>query len=199
MKEWYKSKTIWGALGVVAATIGGQVGGTVGSPEEAELANQIATVGQILGAIITIWGRKNATQPIGKPPTNALILAIGLCLGFLSHESAAQTDLPKGKIRYIWTTAAPNAETKSPIVGYQLFRSTQTVPTSIAGHIRELTVDVPLDANGCISETAYIVARAQDGFSSPNSNEVSVKACPPSKVELRWEVTVQLSPTAPAR
>ncbi|MEM9329971.1 MAG: hypothetical protein AAGA53_01520 [Pseudomonadota bacterium] len=63
-KVWYRSKTIWGSLVTVLATVFGGLGYAVTPEGQAELVDAIVDLIGTLGAIIAIYGRLNATKVI---------------------------------------------------------------------------------------------------------------------------------------
>lgn len=66
MKEWYRSKTIWGAIAVLAASLLRLAGVEFGAAEEAALADAMSTLAGVAGGLLAIYGRVAATQPIAR-------------------------------------------------------------------------------------------------------------------------------------
>ncbi len=70
MKNWYQSKTIWGALIAVAASALQLAGLEIGAAEQAELADIAVTLTGAVGGLLALYGRLVATGPIGgKAPS----------------------------------------------------------------------------------------------------------------------------------
>ncbi len=65
VKQWYQSKTVWGAVIAMAAPLLKQVGVEMGLAEQADLADALATLAGALGGVLAIYGRVNATRSIG--------------------------------------------------------------------------------------------------------------------------------------
>ena len=63
-KKWYLSKTIWGALIAVAASIFGGLGYSIDPASQNELGDSIIQLIGALGAIAAIYGRLSATEVI---------------------------------------------------------------------------------------------------------------------------------------
>jgi len=88
-KTLLKSKTFWGGVVALLATLGGFFGLQISGAEQDALVNGLVGVGGLVGFGLTIWGRLTATQPIkgtsaAKPTTAAmLLLCFGLVLGGL--------------------------------------------------------------------------------------------------------------------
>ncbi len=65
VKQWYQSKTVWGAMIAMAAPLLKHVGVEMGLAEQADLADALATLAGALGGVLAIYGRVKATRPIG--------------------------------------------------------------------------------------------------------------------------------------
>ncbi|MEM9277747.1 MAG: hypothetical protein AAGA76_04175 [Pseudomonadota bacterium] len=63
-KAWYLSKTIWGALIAVAASIFGGLGLSIDPESQGQLADSIIQLVGAVGAIIAVYGRLSATEVI---------------------------------------------------------------------------------------------------------------------------------------
>lgn len=63
-KNWYESKTIWGALIAVAASLGGAVGINIDPESQVGLAEIMVQFTGAFGALLAIYGRLNATDVI---------------------------------------------------------------------------------------------------------------------------------------
>lgn len=64
-KPWYLSKTIWGALVSVAATLGGMFGVPVDVGGQAALTDSILQTVSAVAGIVAILGRVSADSRIG--------------------------------------------------------------------------------------------------------------------------------------
>lgn len=64
-KQWYQSKTVWGAVIAMAAPLLKHVGVEMGLAEQADLADALATLASALGGVLAIYGRVKATRSIG--------------------------------------------------------------------------------------------------------------------------------------
>jgi phytoene dehydrogenase-like protein len=64
-KPWYLSKTIWGALVSVAATLAGMLGLPVDAGGQAALTDALLQVISAVAGIVAILGRVSATSRIG--------------------------------------------------------------------------------------------------------------------------------------
>lgn len=70
MKNWYQSKTIWGALIAVAASALQLAGLEIGAADQAELADIAVTLTGAAGGLLALYGRLVATSSIGgKAPS----------------------------------------------------------------------------------------------------------------------------------
>ncbi|MDP9838175.1 hypothetical protein J2T09_002942 [Neorhizobium huautlense] len=65
MKAWYQSKTVWGALIAVAASLLQIMGAEVDVGTQAELADLAVTTVGAVGGLIAIYGRISARSEIG--------------------------------------------------------------------------------------------------------------------------------------
>lgn len=64
VKPWYSSRTIWGALVAVAASVGGMLGVPVDLADQAELTDLILQAVSLGGAALALYGRMAATSRI---------------------------------------------------------------------------------------------------------------------------------------
>ena len=65
-KKWWQSKSVWGGIVVVAATVAGAFGYTVDGTTQAEITDLILAGVTAAGALAAIVGRVKATKTIGK-------------------------------------------------------------------------------------------------------------------------------------
>lgn len=63
-KTWYKSRTIWGALIAVIASISSGFGLSIDEESQKQMSEAIIQLIGALGAIVAIYGRLNATEVI---------------------------------------------------------------------------------------------------------------------------------------
>lgn len=63
-KYWYESKTIWGALLAVGASIMGALGITIDAVAQTDLADALIQLIGAVGAMVAIYGRLSATDII---------------------------------------------------------------------------------------------------------------------------------------
>lgn len=70
-KDWWKSKTLWGALVVAVSFILQLLGKTISPDQQSILTDQLTTiataVGEVVGIIIVVVGRFMAKTAITKP------------------------------------------------------------------------------------------------------------------------------------
>jgi len=65
MKAWYRSKTIWGALIAVGASLLRVAGIELGTEVQADLADIAVTLAGAAGGLLAIYGRISAEMGIG--------------------------------------------------------------------------------------------------------------------------------------
>ena len=63
-KEWYFSKTIWGALLAVGASVASSAGIAIDTSTQGELADIMVNITGAAGALVAIYGRLSATDMI---------------------------------------------------------------------------------------------------------------------------------------
>jgi len=61
-KPWYFSRTVWGALIAIAASIGSAFGIMLGEVEQATLTDAILQIVGAVGAVVALYGRLSARQ-----------------------------------------------------------------------------------------------------------------------------------------
>jgi hypothetical protein len=64
MKAWYQSKTVWGALIAVAASLLQAGGIDLGNEVQSELADLAVTLAGAAGGLVAIYGRISASTGI---------------------------------------------------------------------------------------------------------------------------------------
>lgn len=64
-KPWYASRTIWGALIAVAASLGASFGLTLSEQDQSSLADAALQITGAIGALIALYGRVRASHRIG--------------------------------------------------------------------------------------------------------------------------------------
>lgn len=101
MKQWWQSKTIWGAVVVILGLIAQGFGHQISDEDQASLVNLLAQIGESAGALFAIYGRTKATAKIGAPtappplPPSTSLLILALC--FLGVPLVACTQTPSLK------------------------------------------------------------------------------------------------------
>lgn len=65
-KQWYMSKTIWGALLALGASLAQLAGVHVGVPDQAAIADGAVAIAGAVGSLVAVFGRVAANSPI-KP------------------------------------------------------------------------------------------------------------------------------------
>ncbi|MBL4599710.1 MAG: hypothetical protein JKX93_12145 [Rhizobiaceae bacterium] len=63
-KAWYDSKTIWGALLAVAASIAGSLGLSIDGGAQQDLAEALVQLTGAAGALLAVYGRFTAVDLI---------------------------------------------------------------------------------------------------------------------------------------
>lgn len=66
VKHWLASKTVWGGIIVVAATIAGFLGFTVDEADKTTLLGYVDQIVVIGGGLLAIFGRIYASKKIGS-------------------------------------------------------------------------------------------------------------------------------------
>ncbi|WP_454848759.1 hypothetical protein [Rhizobium binxianense] len=69
VKHWYSSKTIWGALISVGASLAQAVGIDIGAAEQAQIADSLVAIVGAVGGLLAIYGRltaNSAIAPVGR-------------------------------------------------------------------------------------------------------------------------------------
>jgi hypothetical protein len=64
MKPWYKSRTVWGALIAIAASLANAAGIEVTAGDEGELADLLVAAAGTTGGLIALYGRIFARRPV---------------------------------------------------------------------------------------------------------------------------------------
>ncbi len=64
-KQWYQSRTVWGALVAIAASLA-QIGGVdMASDLQNDLAGNLVSLSGALGGLLAIYGRMKADKRVG--------------------------------------------------------------------------------------------------------------------------------------
>lgn len=63
-KPWYLSRTVWGALIAIAASVGGAFGIMLGEVEQSTLTDAILQIVGAAGAVVALYGRLAASQTL---------------------------------------------------------------------------------------------------------------------------------------
>lgn len=56
-KTWYESKTVWGGVLAVLATVAGAFGYTVVEADQTAMVDNLAAIGAAIGGVLAIYGR----------------------------------------------------------------------------------------------------------------------------------------------
>ena len=65
LKAWYRSRTVWGALIAILASLANAVGVEVTAGDEGELADLIVAAVGTIGGMLALYGRILARQRVG--------------------------------------------------------------------------------------------------------------------------------------
>ena len=65
MKQWYKSKTVWGALVAIAASLAQAGGVDLDAAGQDQLAENLIALSGAIGGLIAIYGRLKAEKRLG--------------------------------------------------------------------------------------------------------------------------------------
>ncbi len=63
-KRWYHSRTIWGSILAVGASLAGTMGVTIDNSTQVDLADSMLQFVGAIGAMVAIYGRLSATEVI---------------------------------------------------------------------------------------------------------------------------------------
>ncbi len=63
-KPWYMSRTVWGALIAIAASLANAAGVEIKAADEGELADLLVSAAGTIGGLIAIYGRIFARHPV---------------------------------------------------------------------------------------------------------------------------------------
>ena len=66
MKEWWKSRTVWGGIVALVSGIAGVFGYTLLPDDQAALVDGGALLAGSIGGAIAIWGRVKASKSLSK-------------------------------------------------------------------------------------------------------------------------------------
>lgn len=67
VKHWYLSKTIWGAILAMVASIFQVAGLQIGLADQSAVADAAVSIAGALGSLIAVYGRVTATTAIKSP------------------------------------------------------------------------------------------------------------------------------------
>jgi hypothetical protein len=65
MKQWYLSKTVWGALIAILASLLPAMGAELGADAQSQLADNLVSLAGAIGGLIAIYGRLTAEKRVG--------------------------------------------------------------------------------------------------------------------------------------
>lgn len=63
-KQWYQSRTIWGALIAVIASLFGALGISIDGATQNDISEVMLKIVSVIGALTAIYGRLSATEII---------------------------------------------------------------------------------------------------------------------------------------
>ena len=64
LKAWYQSRTVWGALIAISASLASAAGIEVTAGDEAELADLVVAAAGVVGGLIALIGRVSARRRV---------------------------------------------------------------------------------------------------------------------------------------
>lgn len=64
VKQWYLSKTVWGALLALGASVLQFTGIQVGAADQSTIADSAVAIAGAVGSLVTVYGRVTATSAI---------------------------------------------------------------------------------------------------------------------------------------
>ncbi|MCD2172016.1 hypothetical protein [Rhizobium sp. C4] len=64
MKTWYQSRTIWGAVIAISASLAHAGGYSLSATDQGQLADAALSLAGTVGGLISIWGRMKATAKV---------------------------------------------------------------------------------------------------------------------------------------
>ena len=65
MKQWYLSKTVWGALIAIVASLLPSAGLALDAGAQSQLADDLVSLAGAIGGLIAIYGRLTADKRLG--------------------------------------------------------------------------------------------------------------------------------------
>lgn len=64
LKQWYQSRTIWGALIAIAASLAHAGGMTLSAGDQGQIVDSLVSVSGALGGLVAIYGRVTASAKL---------------------------------------------------------------------------------------------------------------------------------------
>lgn len=64
IKTWYQSRTIWGAIIAISASLAHAGGYNLSAADQGQLADAILSLAGALGGLMAIWGRMKASAKV---------------------------------------------------------------------------------------------------------------------------------------
>ncbi len=64
IKTWYQSRTIWGAIIAISASLAHAGGYDLSTADQGQLADAILSLAGTLGGLLAIWGRMKASAKV---------------------------------------------------------------------------------------------------------------------------------------
>lgn len=65
IKQWYLSRTVWGALVAIAASLAHSAGLTLSAGDQSQIVDGVVSVSGAIGGLLAIYGRVSAKTRIG--------------------------------------------------------------------------------------------------------------------------------------
>ena len=69
VKAWYRSRTVWGALIAILASLANAAGVEITTGDEGELADLVIAAVGTIGGLIALYGRIFARRRVTSPPS----------------------------------------------------------------------------------------------------------------------------------
>lgn len=65
MKTWYQSKTVWGALLTIGASLVNAAGYDISPADQVDFSERITTIITAAGGLLALYGRLSASKRLG--------------------------------------------------------------------------------------------------------------------------------------
>ncbi|HWU62462.1 MAG TPA: hypothetical protein VN112_10605 [Ensifer sp.] len=64
MKTWYQSRTIWGGIIAITASLAHAGGYSISVADQGQLADAALSLAGTVGGLVAVWGRMKATSKV---------------------------------------------------------------------------------------------------------------------------------------